>query len=162
MATQERIPYWQKLQDPRWQRKRLEIMQRDEFHCQMCGDSESTLNVHHGYYAKNREPWEYPPESLWTLCDRCHSDIETALQGIREEIGKLIPEAVIELHKLIQNVSGCLEWGPDIGKVLFVRQLSEKRALSTHEMLREFDFITEVMQWFLREFISPFGDGEGI
>lgn len=30
--------YSQKLLDPRWQRKRLEILQRDDFTCQVCSD----------------------------------------------------------------------------------------------------------------------------
>lgn len=64
--------YAEKLLDPRWQKRRLEIMGRDEFTCQMCGDSESTLMVHHRYYAWGRDPWEYPDEMLITLCGGCH------------------------------------------------------------------------------------------
>jgi|SRR6185503_856277 len=66
--------YLEKLRDPRWQRKRLEIMQRDEFMCQMCFDSENTLNVHHNYYKPNADPWNYPAEALVTLCESCHQD----------------------------------------------------------------------------------------
>ena len=63
--------YSDKLKDPRWQRKRLEILERDDFTCQSCMDSESTLVVHHRYY-ENVEPWEYPNEALVTLCANCH------------------------------------------------------------------------------------------
>jgi len=52
MKTQKQ--YWQKLQDPRWQRKRLEILNRAEFCCESCGDTESQLQVHHGYYEKGK------------------------------------------------------------------------------------------------------------
>ncbi len=41
------MKYSEKLKDPRWQKKRLEIFQRDEFHCQQCGDGENTLCVHY-------------------------------------------------------------------------------------------------------------------
>lgn len=68
MASQ----YWQKLKDPRWQRKRLEAMEKADFTCEICGDSESTLNVHHKEYFKGHEPWEYLTEQLCVLCESCH------------------------------------------------------------------------------------------
>ena len=68
----KKTAYAEKLLDPRWQKKRLEIMGRDEFACQMCGDSESTLMVHHRYYIWGREPWDYSDEMLITLCGGCH------------------------------------------------------------------------------------------
>lgn len=74
MHEYKRSAYSDKLRDPRWQRKRLEVMQRDEFMCQACFDSENTLNVHHNYYKPNAEPWEYPIESLVTLCENCHQE----------------------------------------------------------------------------------------
>jgi hypothetical protein len=64
--------YWEKLKDPRWQKLRLEAMQKADFHCERCGDGESTLNVHHKEYFKGREPWEYKPKQLAVLCESCH------------------------------------------------------------------------------------------
>lgn len=64
--------YSEKLRDPRWQKKRLEIMQRDDFKCQECSDATSTLHVHHTRYIKGREPWDYPNGFLVTLCELCH------------------------------------------------------------------------------------------
>jgi hypothetical protein len=69
---QSSTPYAERLRDPRWQRKRLEVMQRDEFTCQECFSSEKTLNVHHGYYIKGNDPWDYPMSSIHTLCEECH------------------------------------------------------------------------------------------
>lgn len=69
-------PYHERLRDPRWQRKRLEIMDRDRFACQFCLAKDKTLNVHHGFYAKGRDPWDYPDESLLTLCEECHAVTE--------------------------------------------------------------------------------------
>jgi hypothetical protein len=66
--------YSELLLDPRWQRKRLEIMQRDDFTCQKCSCSSDTLNVHHCYYENGLSPWEYPDSSLLTLCKLCHSE----------------------------------------------------------------------------------------
>ncbi len=64
--------YSEKLKDPRWQKKRLLILERDEWTCQICHNSESTLVVHHRRYLLNTEPWDYPDELLVTLCEDCH------------------------------------------------------------------------------------------
>jgi len=64
--------YAQKLLDPRWQRKRLEILERAKWACEACGDESSPLHVHHGFYRYGTEPWEYPDSSLHCLCEACH------------------------------------------------------------------------------------------
>lgn len=71
----EKTPYWQLLQDPRWQKKRLEILERDKWTCQHCGSTDKPLHVHHWYYLSfqaDRKPWEYPGLALVTLCVDCH------------------------------------------------------------------------------------------
>lgn len=70
---QKKQTYAELLKDPRWQKKRLEIMQRDNFTCQYCGATNNELHVHHKYYLCGRMPWEYSNSSLITLCDNCHS-----------------------------------------------------------------------------------------
>jgi hypothetical protein len=64
--------YSELLKDPRWQRKRLEILQRDNWTCQWCGDKESTLHVHHKDYESGKAPWEYEDSWLMTVCEDCH------------------------------------------------------------------------------------------
>lgn len=68
-----KLTYREQLLHPSWQRKRLEIMERDDFTCQHCCDGESTLNVHHKCYVKGRLAWEYPGHQLITLCATCHA-----------------------------------------------------------------------------------------
>jgi len=70
--------YSKLLLNPKWQKKRLEILERDEFTCQICFNTENTLHVHHCYYSKGRKPWEYEDSSLKTLCADCHAQ-ETEL-----------------------------------------------------------------------------------
>lgn len=65
--------YSELLKDPRWQKKRLHILERDHWACKLCGDTETTLNVHHKKYVKNKSPWDYPNETLVTLCEHCHT-----------------------------------------------------------------------------------------
>jgi hypothetical protein len=68
----QKLTYSEKLKDPRWQKKRLEILQRDNWTCQQCCDTESTLHVHHRRYLPGKEPWDIPNEYLVTLCESCH------------------------------------------------------------------------------------------
>ena len=66
------MKYSEKLKDPRWQKLRLEILKRDNWMCQSCGEKDLVLHVHHRYYTKGKEPWEYPSKALLTLCGECH------------------------------------------------------------------------------------------
>ena len=65
------MTYQEKLKDPRWQKKRLEILERDEWLCQNCMDDERTLHVHHTRYSAG-DPWDCPDDYLITLCESCH------------------------------------------------------------------------------------------
>lgn len=71
------MTYAEKLKDPRWQKKRLEILNRDGWSCQFCGNTKSTLHVHHKAYQGNN-PWETDDDLLEVLCEDCH-DIESRL-----------------------------------------------------------------------------------
>lgn len=66
--------YSEKLKDPRWQKKRLKILERDNFICQDCRDKKKTLHIHHKLYFKDKEPWDIPDEYLITLCEECHEN----------------------------------------------------------------------------------------
>lgn len=66
--------YSEKLKHPKWQRKRLEIMNRDNFKCKLCNDTETTLNVHHLSYSEG-EPWDIENNQLITLCQECHHEV---------------------------------------------------------------------------------------
>ena len=79
------MTYQEKLKDPRWQKKRLEIFERDSWACKLCSDHESTLNVHHVEYIYKKEPWDYDNKYLWTLCNKCH-DIEGMFKEQIKEI----------------------------------------------------------------------------
>lgn len=64
--------YKEKLKDPRWIRRRREIMERDDHRCMICGEDSLLLNVHHLRYRKGAEPWEYDDCELVALCEDCH------------------------------------------------------------------------------------------
>ena len=64
--------YAAKYKDPRWQKKRLDIFQRDNWTCRSCNTKETTLHVHHMAYRPGADPWDYPDHMLMTRCEDCH------------------------------------------------------------------------------------------
>jgi hypothetical protein len=80
------MAYLEKFKDPRWQKRRLEILERDGFACRACGDGASTLHVHHVMYRQGRDPWEYPACMLLTLCELCHKPGTTETFEMVEEL----------------------------------------------------------------------------
>lgn len=71
--NERRTAYGAKLKDPRWQQKRLRILERDEFTCRVCGSKERTLHVHHlAYPREDCDPWDSSVDLLVTLCEPCH------------------------------------------------------------------------------------------
>lgn len=81
--------YWELLKHPKWQEKRLVIMQQANFECENCGDKSTTLNVHHSYYEKGASPWEYPDDSLQCLCEPCHKKAEVVRLQLNRLLGPL-------------------------------------------------------------------------
>lgn len=95
MNATEYKPYWQRLLDPRWQQKRLEILRRDNFTCHLCFEPDKTLHVHHFLYRKNAEPWEYPDHELVTLCEECHEEEEERRTELLSLLSRAEPESPI-------------------------------------------------------------------
>lgn len=101
------MEYLKQIQHPKWQRKRLEILNRDNFTCQLCGEKEKLLDVHHLIYFSGNMIWEYDNELLITLCnDKCHKEIEElrkiialiSLQVIKRKID------LVELSEIIKEL----------------------------------------------------------
>lgn len=95
--------YRQKLQDPRWQRKRLEIFQRDNFSCLSCGRNDLPLHVHHLSYLIGKEPWDHPNFLLATYCEYCHNSEHE--YNMREPLNDFIIELIKDNHLMIQPVA---------------------------------------------------------
>jgi len=107
------MTYSQKLRDPRWQKLRLLIMQRDGFKCLFCGSEIKNLQVHHIVYHR-KEPWDYPEYLYQTLCEDCHEErqalTDKAVDAVRiavskvptirliQAVNKLCAEAMLEIE----------------------------------------------------------------
>jgi hypothetical protein len=87
------------LRDPKWQKTRLEIMQRANFACEKCGDKKSTLNVHHKNYKQGRNPWEYELSNFVCLCERCHEEIHEQ----KKMINNLLPYSLLDFSEILSG-----------------------------------------------------------
>lgn len=94
--------YSEKLKDPRWQKKRLEVFERDGWKCQYCGDNKSTLHVHHFSYEKFKQPWEYSDDNFTTFCEFCHKAF-TVLPVIEDKLGQALSDE--DAHKFLKFIS---------------------------------------------------------
>jgi 5-methylcytosine-specific restriction endonuclease McrA len=94
------MTYKEKLLDPRWQRKRLEILDRDDFTCQFCVEKNSTLHVHHKNYIWDNDPWNYENSNFITLCQECHKLEQTAKDELKLMINNMQKDGIPILHIL--------------------------------------------------------------
>lgn len=91
------LSYAEQLRHPNWQRKRLQILERDEWSCQACLARDRELHVHHKVYVKGRLAWEYADEELQTLCKDCHQTRHELEQELKALLAEVSPGEAIEL-----------------------------------------------------------------
>jgi hypothetical protein len=92
MKKVSQMTYEEKLKHPLWQKKRLEILNRDKWKCKLCKDSETTLHVHHIDYESKSNPWDVSSKNLVTLCQHCHHEVEILKD--ENEFDKIIIEKI--------------------------------------------------------------------
>jgi hypothetical protein len=134
------MTYAEKLRHPRWQKMRLEVLERDKFTCQLCGDTETTLDVHHFCYHVSGDPWGVDDSCLTTYCRHCHEMVEkinwdkVSILKVRKikiskELYQLFVYAIAEKH----------------GKQIIVIENNEIKAFFSEKALSELvSFSTEI------------------
>ena len=80
------MKYHDQLKHPEWQKKRLEVMEYCGFECQLCGDKDTQLNVHHPFYRRGAMIWQYTKEELQCLCEKCHKEAHAIDEKIKKEL----------------------------------------------------------------------------
>jgi len=110
------MTYAEKLRDPRWQKRRLELLQAADWTCQICLSKTDTLHVHHGCYRRNTEPWEYPDRVMHVYCDECHGMAQRLMEDVHEQLGGLGVTGLI----LVKNLFSNLHDAENLGEVLDV------------------------------------------
>jgi len=93
------MKYSDKLKDPRWQKKRLSILERDDWTCQYCEDNESTLHVHHLNYA-TEDPWDEENNNLVTICESCHKKEHKHRERYEKELLYLLKNKLYSAYDL--------------------------------------------------------------
>ncbi|MGW8300440.1 MAG: HNH endonuclease [Desulfobacterales bacterium] len=83
--------YAEKLKDPRWQKVRLQVFDRDNWECLRCDCDNQTLHAHHLYYEKGKDPWEYDLKDIVTLCRKCHDKLHSDEEIMQEYTRELRP-----------------------------------------------------------------------
>ena len=84
MPKSKQKSYSEKLKDPRWQKMRLKILERDGWCCRICRKKDKTLHVHHLQYGD--EPWETEDRYLITVCADCHEEFATKRKNAEKEL----------------------------------------------------------------------------
>lgn len=104
------MSYSEKLKDPRWQKVRLKVFERDYWQCMRCDCDNKTLHAHHLKYENGKDPWEYDLKDIVTLCDDCHTKAHDDNEDIARQVHKeIIPlshddhEKVHEFNKFYLN-----------------------------------------------------------
>jgi len=96
--------------DSRWQKLRLEVMDRDMWSCCACGKGENdgtVLNVHHTFYESGKAPWEYETSTLFTLCEACHKKIHEAQKKLQLDIMNAIQCCTLaENNDIFKTITG--------------------------------------------------------
>lgn len=133
------VPYFQKLQDVRWQKKRVRILARDDWTCQECGAKDETVHVHHGYYERGRDPWEYPDESLRTLCKSCHK----RFHDTKLVLDKLLSNLTCD--SLLQVIGYCraMESDPKSNFCIKIENFEDACGIADYFRINTFTIISE-------------------
>lgn len=100
--------YTELLKDPRWQKMRLKVLERDDFSCQICYNPEETLHVHHRFYIRGRKPWEYDVSNLVTLCATCHKEESDNLSKEIDLLSKNVKELFFshDIKRIADSIPG--------------------------------------------------------
>jgi hypothetical protein len=135
--------YERKLSDPRWQRRRLEIMQQRGWKCEICGDEKEELNIHHPSYEDGANPWEYRDGSLKCLCRTCHTIMHLDQEKVKAHAKRLCVETTYRrvtyfespLRKALLVARHLGEIGHEAGRVELLKVQQELRE-ETQQILR--------------------------
>src|ERR1044072_1117456 len=113
--------YSEKLRNANWQKKRLEIFNRDNWSCLSCGrdclKEGLSMQIHHIKYLPNLEPWEYDSSYLVTYCELCHNTEHMIGGQINEILIDLIRRHQVFI-KPVTQINTLIEKWPEFHKKL--------------------------------------------
>jgi hypothetical protein len=122
--------------DPRWQKKRLEVMEQQGFTCQRCETTEKTLSVHHNQYIPNRDVWDYENSQLSVLCQDCHADLH-AKDDLLNDLISRIPAHSFERKTIAYLIGGFLVREPMLEDASYFEALHFNAGLLASRMVSD-------------------------
>lgn len=96
------MAYSEKLKSPKWQKCKNRILDRDNYTCRSCGNTERQLHVHHLFYLPNTDPWDYKDEDLITYCEYCHNTVHLIGNLLQENLLEIVNQNKILIRPLAQ------------------------------------------------------------
>lgn len=105
----DKATFFAQYNDPRWQRRRLQVMESVGFQCENCGSKDTTLNVHHKRYRGDQKPWEYEDWELACYCEKCHKKWHDSMESLKDTIAlSFNPGELFEF----QRIAAMIEFTP--------------------------------------------------
>ena len=111
------MSYANKLRDPRWRKLRMDVLNMRGHKCQDCGRGngeramesdepldECRLEVHHGYYVPQCEPWDYPVYALIVLCGACHHHRHTIEREVAKALARLSTDTLEKVFAEVKHL----------------------------------------------------------
>lgn len=96
------MTYEDKLLHPKWQKKKGDILSRDNHTCRSCGRTDITLHAHHIFYVPDTDPWDYSDDVLVTYCEICHNTEHLIGNTLQSYLMELINKNPLMVHMVAQ------------------------------------------------------------
>lgn len=96
------MTYEDQLKHPLWQKRKGEILLRDNHACRSCGRKDITLHAHHLLYIPGTFLWDYKDDALITYCEICHNSEHLIGNTLRSVLLDLIRDNPLLIHLVAQ------------------------------------------------------------
>lgn len=112
MPAMTKLTYAEQLAHPKWQRRRLEMLNAAGWACTTCGNEDKQLHVHHRVYIKGRQVWDYSDHELVVLCHVCHGT-EHEAKDLLDQLLLAVPQSDAPIRTALSLLNGYFDAGPD-------------------------------------------------
>lgn len=140
----EKLTYSEKLKDPRWQKRRLELLDAADWTCRECRTKTETLHVHHGLYRRGVDPWDYEDAVMHVLCESCHEKAEEGRSTLMELLA-VLPTP------LVSEFAGWIDLTPEEFRPAFFAMMSRIISGTLDGDWPEVNDKLSVMHWIQRQ-----------
>ena len=103
--------YYAELKSTKWWAVRDKVLIRDNHKCTVCGSTKD-LQVHHTFYYNNKyvSPFDYPLDSLITVCRDCHLTFHNSCEVELKRFPKITKVKVKKKRKKNKQKTQAEKW----------------------------------------------------